>query len=307
MTANVTVGIDGSSESLAAVEWAAHEAEVRRSTLRILHVEEWPPLPIVPLPSSIPLPTSPSQWSEELLRDAAEATRLRHPQLTVTTAAPAGRPERILLAEANDPDRAELLVLGSRGLNGALGFIVGSISLAVVGAAERPVVLVRAGLHHSGESAPAPSERLPSGGDALVLGLDLQEPAESQNDLLDFGFAEAARRRCALRVVHAWSLPAQYGYAEIAHPGVGVEIAEHITKTLDEILAPWRQRFPAVSVSAKALVGVPGAQLVYESADADLLVVGRRKPRVPVGPRLGHVAQSVIHHATMPVVVVPHE
>ncbi|MFD3922200.1 universal stress protein [Streptomyces sp. NPDC058595] len=300
MAINVTVGLDGSPESLAALEWAAREAEVRQLPLRILHVEEWPPMVIVALPCSVPLPTSPSRWSRELLREAAETTRLRHPRLTVTTAVSTGRPARVLLAEANEPGETELLVLGSRGLNGALGFVVGSVSLSVVGASERPVALVRADRQHGSENARAPSEC-----GALVLGLDLDEPAEAHGNLLAFGFAEAARCGCALRVVHAWSLPAQYSYAEIADPEVELEISGHIAKTLEETLSPWRQRFPTVSASAKALVGAPGAQLVYESAEAGLLVVGRRRPRFSVGPRLGHVAQSVIHHATAPVVVVP--
>lgn len=38
----VTVGLDGSTESLAAARWAADEADKRRLTLRLLHA--WPML-----------------------------------------------------------------------------------------------------------------------------------------------------------------------------------------------------------------------------------------------------------------------
>ncbi|MGW9054608.1 universal stress protein [[Kitasatospora] papulosa] len=42
MPGNVTVGLNGSPESFAAVKWAAKEAVLREVALRIVHVQEWP-------------------------------------------------------------------------------------------------------------------------------------------------------------------------------------------------------------------------------------------------------------------------
>ncbi len=76
------------------------------------------------------------------------------------------QPVTALLAAAEE---ADLLVLGSRGLGGVTGFIVGSVALAVVARTERPVVLVR-----SGERV---ADDHPKGG--VVLGLDLERPDSS--------------------------------------------------------------------------------------------------------------------------------
>ncbi|GHG21430.1 universal stress protein [Streptomyces zaomyceticus] len=67
MTAQVTVGLDGSEESLAAAAWAATEAVLREVPLRLVHVEEWPNTPELPAPHTRTL----AERAEGLLRDAA--------------------------------------------------------------------------------------------------------------------------------------------------------------------------------------------------------------------------------------------
>ncbi|MGW0821666.1 universal stress protein [Streptomyces sp. NPDC002845] len=66
--------------------------------------------------------------------------------------APAPGVVAALLAAAEE---AELLVLGSRGLSGVTGFVVGSVSQRVVARSPRPVVLVRAGETSAGAHLPA--------------------------------------------------------------------------------------------------------------------------------------------------------
>jgi nucleotide-binding universal stress UspA family protein len=290
MTGNVTVGLNGSPESFAAVEWAAREAVLRELPLHIVHVQEWPPTPETPVPSHL------SQEDERLLQEASRVAGNSCPSLTIKTKhLVAYHPAEALLTEVNTPGEVDLLVLGARGLDRFARFITGSTSLPVVAASARPVVLVR------GTAKDSPG----SDTGELVLGVDLAGD-EASEELLAFAFAEAARRHSRLRVLHAWSLPPMYSFAQTADPGIGQELAGHISQNLTNTVAPWQERFPAVRVESKAVMGAPGAELIYASTGADLLVIGRRRRSVPVGPRLGHVAHAAIHHATCPVAVIPH-
>lgn len=124
MTAQVTVGLDGSDESLAATRWAAGEAVLREVPLRLVHVEEWPSTPEAPLPDSGQLDAR----AEALLESEADRARREHPGLNVLVDRVRGRAAEELTAAANE---ADLMVLGSRGLGGVLGFVIGSVSLAV--------------------------------------------------------------------------------------------------------------------------------------------------------------------------------
>ncbi|QGV77352.1 universal stress protein [Streptomyces ficellus] len=286
MSGNITVGVDGSPESLTAVRWAAHEAELRQAPLRLVQGGERP----VPSMPFSPYASTRSRQADRILRSTAEEVRSRYPGLTVTTERLTCRADHALIAEANESGDVDLMVLGSRGLAGMDGFLIGPVGLAVVGASERPVVLVRPG-----------TVPLTGSGD-VVVGVDLHE---SPAALLGFAFREASRRQRTLRVVNVWGVPATYGLPEDAAPETGLEFHAVVDKTLEEALAPWQREFPAVPVVARAVTGVVGAQLVYASVGADLLIVGRHERRAPMGPRMGHVVHAVIHHAAAPVVVVP--
>ncbi|MBB5938404.1 nucleotide-binding universal stress UspA family protein [Streptomyces zagrosensis] len=77
-------------------------------------------------------------------------------------------------------------------------------------------------------------------------------------------------------------------------------------KELTEVLAPWRERYPDVPVVAHVELGSAGRALLSAASTADLVVIGRRTRRSPVGTRIGSVAHAVLHHAPCPVAVVPH-
>ncbi|MCX5230397.1 universal stress protein [Streptomyces sp. NBC_00233] len=283
MTAQVTVGLDGSDESLTAARWAATQAVLREVPLRLVHVQEWPNTPEVPLAYTRTL----DERTERLMRDETNRARKDHPDLEVVTEHARGGAAEELTAAANE---ADLTVLGSRGLGGVRGFIIGSVSLAVAGAARQPVVLVRAKDERAG----------PGGG--IVVGVDIHHPCEA---LLAFSFAEAARKGTPLRFLHSWTLPASYGYAAVMDPGIGKELGRHLLGGLDDLLEPWRKRYAGVEVEAETVVGSPAYQLVEASRTAQLVIVGRRSRHVPLGPHLGHVAHAVIHHSPAPVAVVP--
>ncbi|MGW7047334.1 universal stress protein [Streptomyces avermitilis] len=302
MTRNVAVGLDGSAESRAAAEWAAREALLRGLSLEIVHIREPEPVPL----AQAPLLGAETQqhWTERIPSDSAEGIRLRHPGVEVITEQHTGSPRDLLCQVA---DSAELLALGSRGLGGIGGFMVGSVSLSVVARARRPVVLVRAGEQasdeHKMDAAGVPSAAAPFR--PVVLGLDTAHPDET---LLEFAFDAAARRDAPLRVEHSWDEPAtstyyrSYGDADLYD-----SLERSKAAALTAVLSPWRQKFPGVDVIEASRCGSAAQNLVNACDDASLAVVGRRIRAGHFGAHIGHVTHAVLHHVTAPVAVVAHD
>ncbi|MFD4585376.1 universal stress protein [Streptomyces sp. NPDC058434] len=297
MTRPVTVGVDGFPESRAAADWAAREALLREAPLRVVHADEWPRIPAVP-----PVDREEHQrWADTVLDEASGALRRRYPELAVSSRRQAGRAAAVLAVEAAD---SQMLVLGSRGRGAVEGFLVGSVGTAAVGLTDTPVVLVRPPGTSRGEPPdPRPSRDAVAGRD-VVVGVDIHENADA---VLAFAFDEAARRGCGVRAVHGWSLPFAFSYAPRLDPGVRQEVADGVAGALAERLRPWRGLYPSVKTEERVLVGAPAEQVLYEAEDAELVVVGRRIRRAPVGGHLGHVAHAVLHHATAPVAVIAHD
>ncbi|UFR06819.1 universal stress protein [Streptomyces sp. Go40/10] len=300
MNRSVTVGLDDSPESRAAAEWAAREALLRGLPLKIVHVQEPTPryvarTPLLDLDGY-------RRWAERLAHESADGIRLRHPGIEVATEQLTGTAADALCEAAGF---AELLVLGSRGLGRVGGFMVGSVSLGVVARAERPVVLVRAGEQaadeHGMDPAGVPSAAAPFR--PVVLGLDIAEPDDT---LLGFAFDAAARRKAALRAVHAWPEPptSLHGFATDAE--FHDSLARGQASLLGKVLGPWREKFPDVEVIEASRCGSAAQVLVSDSRDASLVVVGRRIRTGSFGTHIGHVTQSALHHIAAPVAVVAH-
>ncbi|MEU6923372.1 universal stress protein [Streptomyces sp. NPDC046631] len=286
----VTVGLDGSPESLAAARWAADEADRRRLTLRLLHA--WPLL--VPESSKVPAEMDQNYWARRIVHKARAELQRSHPGLPVVGSLVADDAQHALLRAASE---SEMTVLGSRGLVPLESYFLGDISLPVVARADRPVVLVRAGA--GGHGAPP----APAGKGGVVVALKLHGPCDG---LLEFAFTDAAARGVPLRVVHGQSLPvAAYAPWGVDHD-VAEEIAQDARKRLDRVLRPWRDRFPRVEVDDRIVLESPAKAVVSAAHGAGLLVVGRREHRPAPAPHLGPVAQAAIHHAHCPVAVVPH-
>ncbi|KUL49666.1 hypothetical protein ADL22_08195 [Streptomyces sp. NRRL F-4489] len=284
----VTVGVDGTPEATAAVLWAAHEAELRRARLRLLHA--WVLLAPEPEPE-VPPEDDRNYWPHRIVGEARAAVRDRHPALPVDEALVAKDP---LVALEEAAEQSCLLVLGSRDLGGVARYVMGETGLQVVAHTGTPTVLVRA--RQGAARAPdAP----------VAAALSLHEPCQA---LLSFAFGSAARRGAPLRVVHGRHLPS-YAY----NRGGGVEpvaAREAVAAAREELAAalrPWREKYPEVVVDPRVELESPARALLRDAADAALLVVGRRhKLRFPA-PRIGHVVQAAVHHAPCPVAIVPHE
>ncbi|MEU9286570.1 universal stress protein [Streptomyces sp. NPDC048275] len=314
MPRTVTVGLDGTPESRAAAEWAAREAKLRGLPLKVVHV--WEPVPAPMAQAPLLGAETQQHWSERgemgvppaegwgrAPSEEADGIRMRHPGVEVVMEQVSGRPAEALADAAKD---AELLVLGSRGLSGVGGFVVGSVSLAVVAHAERPVVLVRAeeqaADEHTMDPAGIPSASAPFR--PVVLGLDAADPDDT---VIGFAFESALLRGTSLRVVHGSNEPPCIAYGMPPDLEMNAHIAAEQAAAVSEALRPWRQKFPVVDVVEDSLSGKAANHLVDASREASLVVVGRRIRRSPLGAHIGPVTHAVLHHAAAPVAVVPHD
>ncbi|MCX5262522.1 universal stress protein [Streptomyces sp. NBC_00199] len=313
MLRTVTVGLDGSRESRSAAEWAAREAKLRGLPLKVVQVGQ--PLPEPMVQASLPgagtgrhltgpsgTGASPAQGLGQVSREAAQGLRMRHPGVAVHAEQISGRPADALVEAAQS---AELLVLGSRGLGGIGGFMVGSVGLSVIAHTDRPVVLVRA-LETAADEHEADPVGVPSAATPflpVVLGLDIEDP---DGTLIEFAFDAAGRRATSLRVVHGWNPPPYYAYGTPVSPALHEGLALADAQALAEVLRPWQHKYPDVKVVEVSRYGSPAVHLVEASGGASLVVVGRRVRRSPFGAHIGHVTHAVLHHSTAPVAVVPH-
>ncbi|MFI8089520.1 universal stress protein [Streptomyces sp. NPDC086080] len=289
----ITVGLDGSPESLAAARWAADEAEHRMCTLRLLHA--WPML--APEPTEVPSEIDQNYWAKRLVHNAQSELRTLHPGLAVVGSLVADEAQDALLQAASE---SSMTVLGSRGLERVESYFLGDISMSVAAHAERPVVLVRAGARGDAGVPPA----APEGPGDVVVALKLHGPCD---DLLEFAFTSAAARNVALRAVHGQSLPVHAHVPWGVDHEVGDEIAQDARTQLERVLHPWREKYPGVEVADSVGLESPARAVVRAAGGAGLLVVGRRRHHRVPAPRLGPVAQAALHHAHCPVAVVPHD
>ena len=109
----IVVGVDGSESSIAALRWAARQAELTGAALHVVTAWSYPehptPFGIVP---PLPLPTDPLSNARRQLAEVVDAELERHTGLTIHTEVVHGNAAPVLLDAARD---ADLLVVGSRG------------------------------------------------------------------------------------------------------------------------------------------------------------------------------------------------
>lgn len=266
----VLVGFDGSPRSLAAARWAAREALAAGAPLRLLHVgQAWPTIQPIS-PEFQPVLGASESAARTVLSSLAEELRATHPGLTVEAATAEGGPGNEI-PRAAAGSNAGLIVLGASGEERHVVPLLGSTALHVAGRAEVPVVLVR-------ESV----ERAPHGR-GVVVGVD---PAGDYAAVLDFAYAWAARHALPLRAVHA------------------VQTGPAAPELLEAAVAAAGARHPQVATVCVTRSGDPAKLLLEESAEADLLVVGRRHHRPLHG--MGPTDHAVAHHAHSPVALIPH-
>jgi nucleotide-binding universal stress UspA family protein len=279
----VVVGVDGSEQSLRAVEWAALEARRHSVPLRIVSAPE--PVPRMHAPSTAPEDVACALRGMAARALDAAITRSEEvaPGLPLTTGLLFGPPT---LAVAESGADASMLVLGARGAGGFAAMLLGSVSRYVASRAPCPVIVVR-------EETMAVHREIAVG---------VRDPQDT-GAALEFAFGEAARRGADLIAVHTWywSPSAPYRPEGDDLDRVTAEAADGLAAALRE----WNDKFPGVRVRRDVIHGHPGRVLASYSARADLVVLGRHGHPEGSGPGIGSVQHAVLDHAHGPVAIIP--
>jgi len=280
----IIVGVDGSDRSTDALALASSLAH--RTAAEIVLARAYPYDAAAQLGASMRRHDLREEAQQILdrLRERADTT------LRITTRTIADRsPSRALhtLAEIED---ASLVVIGSSH-RGAVGRVFAgttaerlhhgspcAVAVAPQGFARRePISRIAAGWNRSAEATAA----------------------------LNAATAIARALGAELRVVEV--LDIQWAGTPAIIPGSGAELAAHqpaarARASLDEVVASLPGDVP---VESALVLGHPASDLVSQSEDADLLVLGSRG----YGPRravlLGGVSGRVVRRAACPVIVVP--
>jgi nucleotide-binding universal stress UspA family protein len=135
-TPTIVAGLDGSQSSLAALEWAARQAELTGSALVVVAAWQLP----VYAAAAITDDFDPTAGMQTVLDHALHAIEKRHQTLPTTGQVINGHPGRALVDASRG---ADLLVVGNRGHGKLTDILVGSVGLHCVTHAHCPVLIYR--------------------------------------------------------------------------------------------------------------------------------------------------------------------
>ncbi|MBR7829933.1 universal stress protein [Actinospica sp. MGRD01-02] len=264
----VAVAVDGSDFARDAADWAAGEALRGGRRLRVLTVAD----------------SASDEDAFDLLDEIETRLVKAHPGLVVERDALVGDPVRELEAVSRE---SALLVVGSRGRGGFAGLLLGSVSFHLAAHAHCPLVVVP-------RSHAAAAHRGPS-----VVGVDDEHDC---TQVLRYALDHAEGAGGGLRVVHAW---APYPL----HDSTYISDTDITARHAQERIAAWLKAAHAEQYRVRAETAVvrgdPAKVLVEQSRDADLVVVGAHRGRLPRTGRIGPILHELLLAARCPVAIVP--
>lgn len=274
----IVVGYDGSAEALAAVRWAADQAKLRGCPVHVVHCSLWPLLTrnLGPVPGVADSGLERSAWA--VLDEGVEAATAAAPGLEIEGTLLHGLPASHLARISYDQ---AMVAVGSRGLGGFLGLLVGSVSLELAASAACPVAVIRSGNTH----AAGP----------VIVAVD----GSGSQMALEDACVMASVSQAGLSVIHVRHLPAGYREADVDAETAGGESEDLLASAVIRA----RALAPGIPVSGAVLVdrSVPHA-ILKASVQARIIVVGTKGHGL-LRETIGSTAHAVLHHAQGPVLI----
>ena len=270
----IVVGLDGSEESLVALDWAIGTAQLESRVLHLVHAHG--------------RRHSVDDEGAQVISSAKQRVSIAAPDVRVSSAEVDGPGESALIAVSR---QAALVCVGAHGRGGFLPALLGSTARAVAASALCPVAVIR---------PPGLSRDVAR---RVVVGVD---ESAGCHDAISFAFSQADIRHLRLTAVHAWHASDRLGLSAAITPSdrwrteIGNEEA-----AMAESLAGWAQKYPDVELSRVSIRKQPAAAILAAADDAALVVLGSRHPR-PRPDLVGSpTVRRVLHDISCPVVVVP--
>lgn len=191
--------------------------------------------------------------------------------------------------------RTDLLVIGSHGGSGSMRFLFGSTAGKVSRAAPCPVLVVRPG-----------QDRFPANGfRKIVVGVDHSAVSVPCIELA----ANLVNERGTIECLHVWEEPS---WLVRAGGGDDADIASNVVghshqREVDRMEAFVAKLSGPATIEPRLRRGHPAAEILdaLDESEADLVVVGSHR-RSGYEHLVGTVADRVLRHAKVPVVLVPH-
>ncbi|MFS4506411.1 universal stress protein [Clavibacter sp. Sh2141] len=266
LTRRLLVGLDGSSASATALDWAVRRAMRTGAEVQLVGVVD---------DDAGAMGSGYAQQSEReharLLSATAARVAAEHPGVAVTTRLVDG-PVALALAGAARAD--DVVVVGSDKTGYARGRLYGVRSVQLAALVPGPLVVV-----------PSADLRLRDG---IVVALD---GTATTAEFAEAGAEEASASGCRVSLVHA--IPAEGG-PDARHRG---------DRVLHDALDAAHAVDPGLEVTRHLTSRRPAEAILNLSRDRALLVIGRSRRTPP--PGIGGTLHEVLLNANVPVMILP--
>ena len=283
------MGFDGSPAAYEALDWGAATAESHGLQLTLLAARPDASAPVIEL-SAAEEEGLISGAMAQTLAAAEDRVAATHPELPISTVIHPDSPVEGLLDASTT---ADMIVIGSRGMGGFTGLLIGSTAMNLAPYSDCPVVVLYV---PDEETAEARAEaRHPN---EVVVAFDGSHFSERA---LVFGLRHAEATGLGVAVVYV-TAGSKAGPPELVEPD-SAELSEDVRADLAEA-ARIAARHPAVSVTYLHGVGRPAGVLIREASGSPLAVVGARGRGGFAQLLLGSVGLQMLIHAECPVALV---
>lgn len=291
----VVVGFDSSPAARIALQWAAHAATAYDLPLTVLYAQPDAEAEICDFAFAL----QSDMLAPDVAASLTEAERSvaeEHPELRVSTIIHPESPVDALLTASHT---ANLVVIGSRGLGGFSGLLLGSTAMEVTPYAQCPVVVLYVPDERTADAIASAPHR-----DSVVIAYD---GSDSSCAALRFGLRHAHLTAHDAVIVYVDNQGADK--APTPTPPDDPSLPEQARADLARAVELTRD-FPSVPVAFMYGVGRPAGILIKEAAGAALAVVGARGRGGFTQLMLGSVGMQMLLHAECPLALVhqtPHD